>query len=155
MNPGSKEEQFLIKYFGKDAWAKRFTILDGYKDLLHAWSRNPTIRCQGNNFISPGILNVLIHEGDRDNCSPGTEGYSDPSSVLRMGSILICDYAFTKHDLPETIVHEFSHVYDWTYGDPQYCTRSSGCSLDTQTALHNADSYSAFAGEALDLWGPS
>ncbi|MEO8862523.1 MAG: DUF4157 domain-containing protein [Ginsengibacter sp.] len=155
MNPGSQEEHLLIKYFGKDAWAKRLTIRDGYIDLLHAWSRNPTMRCQGNNYISPGAENVMLHLIDKDNCGPGTEGFSDTAAVLRTGSILICDHAFALNDLPETIVHEFSHVYDWAYGDPQYCSRSSGCSLDTQRALHNADSYSAFAGEALDLWGPS
>ena len=110
------------------------------------WNPDITLRCQ----TAADTLPIL------GQCSGKTEGYTGAGAVItngRLESILICDLAFKLKDLPETILHEMSHALEWTF-DKDYCNRTSGCSLDTDEAKYNGDSYSGFAGEALDRWGP-
>jgi hypothetical protein len=54
-------------------------------------------------------------------------------------------------DLAITVVHESSHRFDWTV-DKEYCPRALGCTLSTETAEDNADSYAQFATEAFSRW---
>jgi hypothetical protein len=57
----------------------------------------------------------------------------------------LCEAAFGKPDLElaETLVHEFSHLFDAT-SDRLYCW--NGCStLAPEVAFDNADSYAGFA----------
>jgi outer membrane protein OmpA-like peptidoglycan-associated protein len=162
MKRGSAEETLLLKYFGNDAWNSRGEIRRTYRLMQRDWDPNLTFRCETADDRDQTV-NVLgkprILPGD---CTGGTEGYTGVIPVLtsgHLGSILICDSAFTadilpETDLPETILHEISHAREWTF-DEHYCGRGSGCSLDTDEAIHNADSYSGFAGEALSRWGPS
>lgn len=64
--------------------------------------------------------------------------------------IHLCERAFGRSnpDLAETILHENSHMFDFT-DDEQYCSLTSGCpGLSTSDAVDNADSYSTFALDA-------
>jgi outer membrane protein OmpA-like peptidoglycan-associated protein len=162
MKRGAPEEALLLKYFGKDAWDSRDEIRRTYRRMQRDWNPNLTFRCESeedkDKTITMGSQRIKI-EGD---CTSGTEGLTGVIPILtngHLGSILICDSAFTtsvlpETDLGETILHEISHALEWTF-DKGYCNRRSGCSLDTDEAVHNGDSYSGFAGEALSLWGPS
>ena len=162
MKRGSAEEALLLKYFGANGWDVRDKIRRTYRRMQRDWNDDITFRCETANdkdrIVTIGRQQVKI-EGD---CTSGTEGLTGVIPILtngHLGSILICDSAFTTNvlpetDLSETILHEISHAMEWTF-DKGYCNRRHGCSLDTDEAVHNGDSYSGFAGEALSLWGPS
>jgi uncharacterized protein DUF4157/lysine-specific metallo-endopeptidase family protein len=80
---------------------------------------------------------------------------NDGSTVAYVRSLFglnvhLCESAFGDSDLElaTTIVHEFSHFFDFT-DDEEYCSRITGCSssLSTADAIDNAESYAAFAWE--------
>ena len=138
MDRGSEEEALLIKYFGKDAFSHRWHIMRGFVDTLRAWSSDPTFQC-----VAQGA----------GHCKPTTNAYYYEVHKLTGGNIRICAKAFGRDDegLAETVLHEASHLFDWT-DDEQYCSLQTGCSLDITDAEDNADSYSTFAQEAFHRW---
>jgi outer membrane protein OmpA-like peptidoglycan-associated protein len=161
MEKGTPEEALLLKYFGKDAWDSRDKIRRTYRRMQRDWNPNLTFRCETGDDKDKTVTiagKQYTAEGD---CHSGTEGLTGVIPLVsggHVGSILVCDSAFTTNilpetDLPETILHEISHASEWTF-DNGYCDRANGCSLDTDEAIHNGDSYSGFAGEALSTWGP-
>ena len=161
MKRGSPEEALLLKYFGANAWEARNEIRRTYRRMQRDWNDDIVFRCETaedrDKTFTIGRQQIKI-EGD---CNSGTEGLTGVIPILtngHLGSILICDSAFTTNVLPETglaetILHEVSHALEWTF-DEGYCDRRHGCSLHTDEAIHNGDSYSGFAGEALSRWGP-
>ncbi len=143
MEKGSEEEVMLMKYFGRDAFSARRRIKLGFVNSLRAWDVTPTYQC-----VKQGI----------DPCESSTDrGYAGVWAFIKGSPIVICENAFTLNasdvELAEVVLHEATHVYEWT-GDPEYCSRQTGCSLDTGDAVGNADSYSVFALEAFYRWGP-
>lgn len=161
MKPGTPEAQLLVKYFGADALASKNKIRRTYRLLQRDWNPDLTLRCEtADDRDKTGTVmgKSVVVEGD---CHSGTEGFTGVVPLItggHVGSLLICDSAFTtsvlpETNLPETILHEISHALQWTF-DKGYCNRSSGCALSTEEAIHNGDSYSGFAGEALNTWGP-
>ncbi len=161
MKPGTPEAQLLVKYFGTDALASKGEIRRTYRLLQRDWNPDLTLRCEtadDRDKTQTIMGQSVVSEGD---CHSGTEGFTGVVPLItggHVGSLLICDSAFTTNvlpetDLPETILHEISHALQWTF-DKGYCSRSSGCALSTEEAIHNGDSYSGFAGEALSTWGP-
>jgi hypothetical protein len=161
MKPGTPEAQLLVKYFGTDALASKGRIRRTYRLLQRDWNPDLTLRCEtaDDRDKTRTILGQpVVSEGD---CHSGTEGFTGVVPLItggHVGSLLICDSAFTTNvlpetNLPETILHEISHALQWTF-DKGYCNRSRGCALSTEEAIHNGDSYSGFAGEALSTWGP-
>jgi hypothetical protein len=80
-------------------------------------------------------------------CGGSTTAYARKWGGYR---IHLCEGAFGRSnpDLAETILHENSHMFDYT-DDEQYCSVASGCpGLNTSDAIDNADSYSTFALDA-------
>jgi len=116
MHKGSEEEAVLIKYFGKDSYAHRWHIKQGYVDTLRAWKRDTTFQC---------------HQQKTGRCveNPNkvTLGYVIKAAKLFGGNIHICERAFKLKDvdLAEVVLHEASHLLDWTT-DRQYCNLKTG-----------------------------
>jgi len=147
MERGSPEEALLRKFFGTRAFDRRWRIKQGYTAALRAITGRPKYKC--------------VPQGT-DPCEGSTtSGYVGAHAIIFGSPVVVCDYGFNAPDnieLADTILHEASHVGDQT-NDLEYCSRSSGCSLDTtdevlpgigltdRGALNNADSYARFASE--------
>lgn len=148
MEKGSEQEVLLMKYFGKDAFSHRWHIKRGYSDILREWKKG-----------GPIYPYVCVKQGAGE-CTPGTLGYVESFGLPvwpwgPKGDIHICEEAFKLNDekLATVMIHETSHRLDWTTTD-EYCGMETnrGCSLDTNRAEDNADSYAQFAREAFDRW---
>ena len=145
MKRGSPDEALLKKFFGSRAFEERWHIDQGYTAALKALKSDPTYKC-----VATGT----------DPCTGGTVGFVGAHAIIFGNPTVVCESAFLDDniELADTILHEASHLGDWT-NDLQYCSRTSGCTLDTtdevlpglgltdRGALNNADSYSRFASE--------
>lgn len=128
----------LERYFGKDARRHLPEILAGYRKILSGWK----------------------DWDEKAQCHLQTDEYcvsDDPHKVVRAyawqgkGDVHVCAKAFEgpgdMQQLSATIVHELSHRLNST-NDHSYCP--SGCSLSTEKAIDNADSYAQFAREIFN-----
>jgi hypothetical protein len=144
---GSAAEVLLKKYFGSDAMKWKHEIYRGYGDALRVFGNSPTYKC--------------VAQGTGP-CDPSTDAYVGAHPIIFGNPTIICDKAFKDDDLElaDTILHEATHLGDWT-NDLEPCSRSTGCSLETtdqvlpgigvtdRGALNNAYSYAMFASEAF------
>jgi hypothetical protein len=145
MTRGSPEEGLLKKFFGSHAWEERWHIKQKYAAALKAIEIGPTYKC-----VKTGT----------EPCTGGTVGYVGAHAIILGNPTIVCEGAFADDDieLADTILHEATHLGAWT-NDHEYCSKSSGCHLDTSDeivpgigfsdsgALNNADSYGRFASE--------
>jgi len=146
MERGSSDEALFRKFFGSRAFEKRWRIKQGYNRALKAIASNPTFKC--------------VKQGT-DPCGASIAGYIGAHAIIFGDPVIVCEHGFTDPDnieLADTVLHEASHLGDWT-NDLEYCSKATGCSLDTtdeifpgiglsdRGAINNADSYARFASE--------
>jgi hypothetical protein len=149
MERGSPEEALLKRFFGARAFDQKHRISRGYTDTLRVFQDDPTYKC--------------VRQGTSP-CTGTTSGYVGAHAIVFGSPVVVCEYGFKSDnlELADTILHEASHVGDWT-DDLEYCSTTSGCSLDTSDelfpgigvsergALGNADSYARFASQLFLL----
>lgn len=149
MERGSPEEALLKKFFGARAFEERHRISRGYTDALRVFQNDPTYKC--------------VRQGTSPCTNPTTSGYVGAHAFVFGSPVVVCDYGFSSDnlELADTILHEASHVGDWT-DDLEDCSKS-GCSLETtderfpgiglseRGALRNAASYARFASQLFLL----
>jgi hypothetical protein len=132
--------ELLSKYFNDPSGNWR--IYSGFKAILHGLKDNVTLECENKgstayNFFCP---------------QSSTEVRVAYVRTLAAFRVHLCEAAFGRNDLElaETLVHEFSHMYDHTniIQDETYCWKGGCGSLDRWDAYDNADSFAAFAAEA-------
>jgi hypothetical protein len=133
-NPGVRD--LLAKYFNdRDG---NWRIYSGFKNTLYGLKTATTLECE--------------NKGDfaYDYFCKESVAYVRTLAAAR---VHLCDGAFGRGDirLADTLVHEFSHMFDHTnldfFGDEPYCDPDCR-SLSRWDAYDNADSYSSFAAEA-------
>jgi outer membrane protein OmpA-like peptidoglycan-associated protein len=140
-NPGDPDvKRLLRKYFNDDSARTAAKVNDGMLETLKGLlAGSVTFECESkSDFLYDQF------------CTTGNS-VTTAYVFAHVGmNVHFCEAAFdpseTDLSLAETIVHEFSHSFDFT-DDEEYC--EGGCSpgLSTSDALDNADSYAQFAAE--------
>lgn len=145
MRGGSTPERkaLLEKYFNNSSVSTKLHVTAGFKSLYEGIKSSFKFECE--------------HKGEwfydyfcKETKDFVRTGYVRPYTGLR---VHLCEAAFGRGDklLAKVIVHECSHMFDFT-ADEEYCARS-GCSksLSRWDAYDNADSYAWFAFEAYKI----
>jgi outer membrane protein OmpA-like peptidoglycan-associated protein len=128
----------LAKYFNDPTGNWR--IYSGLKNTLEGLNTSVKLECENKGSFM------------YDRFCPNDSTRVRTAYVRRFGfRVHLCEAAFGRGDLAlaETLVHEFSHMFDFT-DDEVYCWKDGGtaCSkLSRWDAYDNADSFSSFAAE--------
>ena len=148
---GSDDEALLERYFGDSAFEERFSIKQGFTTTRRQWQKK-----SGKNPTYPYVCRKTGSGQCVDNSSHVIYGYVEWRSFYGKGlwpidNINICEAAFglDNFDLAATLIHESSHRLDATSEDI-YCKNDRCSSLDTYTAIDNADSYAQYARERFE-----
>ncbi len=129
----------LKKYFNDASTSTYLHVIAGFRRTLSGLRSSVKIECEN----SGSLLYDKFCSSSR---TDATIAYVRSIVGFR---IHLCEAAFGRSDryLAETLVHEFSHMFDFT-DDEEYCARGCSASLSRWDAYDNADSYSGFAAEA-------
>lgn len=123
----------LRKYFNDDSVSTDLKVIAGLKRLKSGLSTSITYECE-----NPGSVMYNYF----------CDGRTAYTRVWVAMNIHLCAAAFGRSNsaLAETLIHENSHMFDFT-DDEEYCSLTSGCSsgLSRWDAYDNADSFSTFA----------
>ena len=132
----AKVKRYLRKYFNSDDEKAYARVHDGLLNILKGLKSSVKLECEKRGSI---LYDRLCPESS----TTVTTAYVYSSMVALR--VHLCEAAFGSPDLElaQTLVHEFSHLSDWT-GDARYCYND--CStLAPDVAFDNADSYARFA----------
>lgn len=132
----AKVKRLLRKYFNTDDEKAFARVHDGLLNVLNGLRSDVTLECEERGSF------LYSHFCPESNTSVTTAYVRSHWVALR---VHLCEAAFGKPDLElaETLVHEFSHMFDAT-SDRRYCW--NGCStLAPEVAFDNADSYAGFS----------
>lgn len=132
----AKTKVMLRKYFSDDSWKTKRGFIAGLKRIKSGLATSVEYECE-----NPGSFMY-------DYFCDGATAYVRAWVGM---SIHLCAAAFGRSNaaLAETIIHEASHMFDFT-DDEKYCSVGAGCAgLDRWDAYDNADSFSTFA---MDLY---
>ncbi len=145
MKGGSTPERkaLLEKYFNDSGVSTTLHVRAGFISLLGGIKTSFKFECE---HKGEWFYNHFCEETKNS----ATTGYVRPYTGFR---VHLCEAAFGRGDkfLAKVIVHECSHMFDFT-DDEEYCSRT-GCSksLSRWDAYDNADSYAWFAFEAFNI----
>lgn len=132
----SKVKKLLRKYFNSDDERAFARVHDGLLNVVKGLTSDVKLECEERGSV------MYNHFCPESNTSVTTAYVRSHWVALR---VHLCEAAFGKPDLElaETLVHEFSHMWDAT-SDRRYCWKD--CStLAPDVAFDNADSYAGFA----------
>jgi hypothetical protein len=134
--------RLLQKYFKSSKTKTYLHVLRGLKKTLSGLKSDLTIQCENKN--APNY---------NKSCSSTKTTVTVAYIISTFGyTVHLCEPAFGRSDLSlaETLVHEFSHIFDFT-DDEEYCPTGCSSSLTSRDAINNADSYAGFAKESYLL----
>jgi hypothetical protein len=133
-------KQLLRKYFNDDSPRAYDAVRQGLIKTLQGLRVRVKLECENKGSFMYGHF-----------CPSSSTSVTTAYVRKHVGlSVHLCEAAFGRSDLSlaATLVHEFSHLFDWT-DDEEYCSGGCSASLSPEDAFDNADSYARFAQEAF------
>jgi hypothetical protein len=138
-SPTTDIERLLKRYFNDASTSTYLHVTAGFRRILSGLGSSVKIECEHTGSL-------FYDHFCRSSPTTVTTAYVRPIFGFR---VHMCEAGFGGGDLAlaRTLVHEFSHMFDFT-GDEEYCPGGCSASLSRWDAYDNADSFAGFASDA-------